>query len=265
MTTPPEPRETGPVFRIIPPRVPGVRGRGIYLLPNLLTTSALLAGFYAIVTAQHGQYQAAAVAVFAAMVLDGLDGRIARLTNTQSLFGAEYDSLADMVSFGVAPAILAYEWLLHETGKLGFFAAFLYVSAAALRLARFNSQTASTDRKYFKGLPSPASAAVVAGFIWVFDAHGLSRAGLLVALMFLATIACAALMVSNIRFYSFKDLDLRGRVPFFKILTVVVGLGAIAVNPPVVLLLGFVAYACSGPMFTLYQLRRRRARSRPPG
>ena len=265
MTQPEEPRESGAVFRLITPRLPGVRGRGIYLLPNLLTTSALLAGFYAIVAAQHGRFEAAAVAVFAAMVLDGLDGRIARLTNTQSLFGAEYDSLADMVSFGVAPGVMAYEWLLHETGKFGFFAAFLYVSAAALRLARFNSQAASTDRKFFKGLPSPASAAVVAGFIWVFDLHGLSRAGLLVALMFIVTIACAGLMVSNIRFYSFKDLDLRGRVPFIKVLAAVVGLGAIAINPPIVLLLGFVTYACSGPVFTLYQLRRRRPRTRPPG
>lgn len=258
-------REPGQVFKLIPPKVPGVRGRGIYLLPNLLTTSALLAGFYAIVESLHANYQVAAIAVFAAMVLDGLDGRIARLTNTQSAFGAEYDSLADMVSFGVAPAILAYEWLLHETGKFGFLAAFLYVSTAALRLARFNAQAATSDRKYFKGLPSPASAAVVAGFIWCFDAHDLQASGLLVALTFLVTVACGALMVSNIRFYSFKDLDLRGRVPFIKVLLVVAGLGAIAVNPPVVLLTGFVAYASSGPILTLYQLRRRRAgRARIP-
>lgn len=256
MNEAPEPRQ---VFKLVHPRLPGIRGRGVYLLPNLLTTSALLAGFYAIIEALHASYQQAAVAIFVAMVLDGLDGRIARLTNTQSAFGAEYDSLADMVSFGVAPAILAHEWLLHETGRFGFLAAFFYVSAAALRLARFNSQAASSDRKYFKGLPSPASAAVVAGFIWCFEAHGLDASGLLVALTFVVTLACGALMVSNIRFYSFKELDLRGRIPFVRVLLMAAGLGAIAINPPAVLLAGFVVYASSGPLFTLYQLRRRRA------
>jgi len=256
MTQTPEP---GPkVRRLIPLDSPALRGRGIYLLPNLFTTSALFAGFYAIIASIHGQYEAAAIATFVAMVLDGLDGRIARLTNTQSEFGAEYDSLADMVSFGVAPAILAYEWLLHEVGKLGFLVAFVYASAAALRLARFNSQAASTDRKFFKGLPSPASAAVVAGFIWHFHNQSLQGHALIVALTMLVTVACAVLMVSNIRFYSFKDLDLRSRVPFVKVLAVVLAFGVISVNPPLVLLLGFVTYASSGPVITLTQLRRRR-------
>lgn len=254
--------DPGNVNLLLPQDAPPRRGRGIYLLPNLLTTSALFAGFYAIVSAIHAHYEAAAIAIFIAMVLDGLDGRIARMTNTQSAFGAEYDSLADMVSFGVAPAILAYEWLLHEAGKLGFLAAFVYASAAALRLARFNSQSASSDRKFFRGLPSPAAAAVVAGFIWCFDTHDLHGHGLIVALTFVVTVTCAALMVSNIRFYSFKDLDLRSRVPFVKVLAVVLGFGVISVNPPIVLLLAFVAYASSGPIMTLNQLQRRRRERR---
>ncbi len=251
------------VHRLVSIASPALRGRGIYLLPNLFTTGAMLAGFYAITAAIHGQFENAAIATFVAMVLDGMDGRIARMTNTQSAFGAEYDSLADMVSFGVAPAILAYEWMLRETGKLGFLVAFVYASAAALRLARFNSQAASTDKKYFKGLPSPASAALVAGFIWCFDKHNLHGQGLVVALTFVVTVACAALMVSNIRFYSFKDLDLRSRVPFIKALAVVLVFGVISMNPPITLLLTFLAYASSGPIVTLNQLqRRRRDRSR---
>ncbi|MGH8595380.1 MAG: CDP-diacylglycerol--serine O-phosphatidyltransferase [Gammaproteobacteria bacterium] len=240
----------------------GLRGRGIYLLPNLLTSGALFAGFYAIVAAIHGQFTAAATAIFVAMVLDSMDGRIARITNTESAFGAEYDSLADMVSFGVAPAILAYEWLLHEISKLGFLAAFIYASAAALRLARFNSQAASTDKKYFKGLPSPAAAAVVAGFIWCGDVYGFHGHGLVVALTFLVTIACGALMVSNIRYYSFKDLDLHGRVPFARVLAVVLAFAFISLDPPGMLLLGFLTYAGSGPVLTLNQLRKRRRERR---
>lgn len=255
MNKAPEPRN---VHRLMPLAPPAFRARGIYLLPNLLTTSALFGGFYAIVSAIHGHFDIAAAAILAAMVLDGMDGRIARLTNTQSAFGAEYDSLADMVSFGVAPAILAYEWLLHEIGKVGFFAAFLYASGAALRLARFNSQAPTSDRKYFKGLPSPASAAVVAGFIWCFENNALQGETLVVALTFAITIACAGLMVSNFRYYSFKDLDLRSRVPFVKVLALVCAFGFVAVNPPVMLLLGFVAYAASGPIVTLHRLQRRR-------
>ncbi|MSR14615.1 MAG: CDP-diacylglycerol--serine O-phosphatidyltransferase [Gammaproteobacteria bacterium] len=235
-----------------------MRGRGIYLLPNLFTTGALFAGFYAIVSAIHDQFSAAAIAIFVAMVLDGMDGRIARITNTQSVFGAEYDSLADMVSFGVAPGILAYQWLLHEISKLGFLAAFIYASAAALRLARFNSQASGGDKKYFKGLPSPASAALVAGFIWCGDVYGFRGHVLVVGLTFLITIACGALMVSNIRYYSFKDLDLRGRVPFVMVLMVVLGFGFISLNPPAMFLLILLIYSCSGPVVTLDQMERRR-------
>ena len=258
-----EPRDPNPIPRVVNLEPRMLRGRGIYLLPNLFTTSALFGGFYAIVASIHGHFEAAAIAIFAAMVLDGLDGRIARMTNTQSAFGAEYDSLADVVSFGVAPAILAYEWLLHEIGKLGFLVAFVYVSAAALRLARFNAQASSGDKKYFKGLPSPASAAVVAGFIWCGDTYGFQGHGLVVALTFLVTLACGALMVSNIRYYSFKDLDLRSRVPFVRVLAMVLGFGFVSLNPPAMLLLGFLTYAAAGPVLTLNQLQsRRRARRR---
>lgn len=246
------------IHRFIPPRDGALRRRGIYLLPNLFTTSALFAGFYAIVAAIRGNFDAAAIAVFVAMLLDGMDGRIARLTNTQSDFGAEYDSLADMISFGAAPALLAYEWLLHEVSKLGFLAAFLYVSCAALRLARFNVQVGSVDRKFFKGLPSPSSAALIAGFVWVGDSYRLHDHALLTALMFVLTVTAAGLMVSNFRYYSFKDLDLRGRVPFVSVLALVLGFGLISLDPPSVLLLGFLLYAISGPVLTLYQLRRRR-------
>jgi CDP-diacylglycerol---serine O-phosphatidyltransferase len=252
----------GPNIHHLPFAPRSLRGRGIYLLPNLLTTGALFAGFYAVVSAIHGHFTDAAIAIFVAMVLDSMDGRIARMTNTQSAFGAEYDSLADMVSFGVAPGILAYQWLLHEISKLGFVAAFIYVSAAALRLARFNSQAASADKKYFKGLPSPASAAVVAGFIWCGDAYGFQGQGLVVMLTFLVTIACGALMVSNIRYSSFKDLDLRGRVPFVMVLAVVLVFGFISLNPPGMLLLVFLAYASSGPVLTLKQLQKRRRERR---
>ena len=257
-----KPREPNNVHRLISLESHPLRGRGIYLLPNLFTTSALFAGFYAIVASIHGHFEGAAIAIFVAMVLDGVDGRIARMTNTQSAFGAEYDSLADMVSFGVAPAILAYEWLLHETGKLGFLAAFVYTSAAALRLARFNSQAATTDKKFFKGLPSPASAAVVAGFIWCGHEYGFQGSGVVIALTFIVTVLCGALMVSNIRYYSFKDLNLRGRVPFVIVLGVVLGFGLISLHPPTVLMLGFLSYAVSGPIITLNQLQRRRRERR---
>jgi CDP-diacylglycerol---serine O-phosphatidyltransferase len=254
-----EPPESSKIHRLSELEPRALRGRGIYLLPNLFTTGALFAGFYAIVSAIHDQFSAAAVAIFVAMVLDGMDGRIARMTNTQSAFGAEYDSLADMVSFGVAPGILAYQWLLHEISKLGFLAAFIYASAAALRLARFNSQAVgSADKKYFKGLPSPASAALVAGFIWCGDTYGFRGHGLVVMLTFLVTIACGALMVSNIRYYSFKDLDLRGRVPFVMVIAVVLGFGFISLNPPGMLLLICLLYAASGPVLTLDQLQQRR-------
>ncbi len=183
-----------------------LRRRGIYLLPNLLTTAALFAGFYAIVQAMNGKFEYAAVAIFIAMVLDGLDGRVARLTHTQSEFGAQYDSLSDMVSFGVAPALLMYEWAFRDLGKWGWFAAFIYCAGTALRLARFNANIEIVDKRFFQGLPSPAAAALIAGFVWVmldFNYSGHELRWVAVAL----TVFAGLSMVSNLPFYSFKSFD----------------------------------------------------------
>lgn len=254
------------IHRLIVPNTASLRGRGIYLLPNLFTTGALFGGFYAIIAATKGHFEAACIAVLVAIVLDGLDGRIARLTNTQSDFGAEYDSLADMVSFGAAPALLAYQWTLQGIGKFGFFIAFLYAAGAALRLARFNVQKTVQDKRFFKGLPSPSAAALVATFIWFGETQGLQGHGGTVAMVVLITFAAALLMVSNLRYYSFKDLDLRGRIPFVLVLAMVATFGLISIDPPIVMMLGMLAYATSGVVLTLTQLRttrreRRRARS----
>jgi len=243
------------------PREPRRRA-GIYLLPNLFTTGALFAGFYGIVAASNDRFEAAAIAILIAMVLDGMDGRIARLTNTQSDFGAQYDSLADMVSFGLAPALVVYEWSLMSLGKLGWLAAFMYSAAAALRLARFNTQVGNADKRYFQGLPSPAAAAVVAALIWSGDRLELGDSGVVLVLAFLVTIAVALLMVSNVRYHSFKDLDLHGRVPFVTVLAVVMVFVLISLEPPTVLLLLFGGYAVSGLVDTLVQRRRRRAARR---
>ncbi|RCX29852.1 CDP-diacylglycerol--serine O-phosphatidyltransferase [Thioalbus denitrificans] len=237
---------------------PKPRPRGIYLLPNLFTTAALFAGFYAVVAAMNGRFEAAAVAVFVAMVLDGLDGRVARMTNTQSAFGAEYDSLSDMVAFGVAPALVAYEWALSSLGKLGWLAAFLYTASAALRLARFNTQVGSADKRYFQGLPSPSAAAIVAGMVWVGTEYGLGPDLVAVPALVLTALA-GLLMVSNLRYHSFKDLDFRGKVPFFRILVVVLLFMLVATSPSRVLFAGFLLYALSGPILTLRDVRRRRA------
>lgn len=234
------------------------RRKGIYLLPNLFTTGALFAGFYAIVAAINGRYEPAAISIFVAMVLDGMDGRIARMTNTQSDFGAEYDSLSDMVSFGLAPALVAYEWALVGLGKLGWLAAFIYTSAAALRLARFNTQAHVADKKYFQGLPSPAAAAVVAGAIWFAESYAIAAHAISVPVIFILTVSTALLMVSNIRYYSFKDLDLRGRVPFVAVLAIVLGFALISLDPAAVLAVSFAAYLISGPVMTLLQIRRHR-------
>lgn len=234
------------------------RRRGIYLLPNLFTTASLFAGFYAIVKAMGSQFEHAAVAIFVAMVLDGLDGRVARLTNTQSAFGAEYDSLADMVAFGVAPALVAYSWALSGLGKLGWLGAFVFAAAAALRLARFNTQVGIADKRYFQGLASPSAAAIVAGMVWVGFDYGID--GELVALPALVvTVLAGTLMVSKFRYYSFKSLDLRGKVPFVAVLAVVVVFVFISIDPPQVLFLGFLLYAASGPILTLRDVRKRRA------
>jgi len=241
------------------------RKRGIYLLPNLFTTAAFFFGFYAIVAAINDKFEQAAVAVFIAMILDGLDGRVARMTNTQSEFGAEYDSLADLASFGLAPALVMYEWSLSslrdvswQLGKLGWLAAFIYAVAAALRLARFNTKASSTDKRYFQGLPSPSAAAVVVGMVWAcFDA-GIE--GHVVAhLAWPLTVITGALMVSKVSYYSFKDIDFQNRVPFFVILVVVLVFVFLAIDPPVVLFTGFFLYALSGPVIAV--MRRIRKRS----
>jgi len=241
-----------------------VRHRGIYLLPNLFTTANLFAGFFSIITAINGNFYVAAATVFVAMVLDSLDGRVARLTNTQSAFGAEYDSLSDMVAFGLAPAVLAYEWALSELGNVGLTVAFIYVACAALRLARFNTQIGKVDKRWFIGLASPAAAGVVAGWVWAVWAldevgiRGVDLPLVLVMLFALMVAASGLLMVSNIKYYSFKDLDLKGRVPFVAILVVVLVFAVVFSDPPRILLLIFLAYAASGPVQYLMQLRRRK-------
>ncbi|WP_455203714.1 CDP-diacylglycerol--serine O-phosphatidyltransferase [Kaarinaea lacus] len=234
------------------------RSRGIYLLPNLFTTACLFAGYYAIVSAMVGRFEAAAVAIFVAMVMDGLDGRVARLTNTQTDFGAQYDSLADMVSFGLAPSLVMYEWALHDLGKLGWLAAFVFAAAAALRLARFNTQVGIADKRFFQGLASPAAAAVVAGAVWVGVDYGQQGMDWRVP-AFIVTLAVGMLMVSNVRYRSFKDLDLKGKVPFVALLVVVLVFVLISIDPPQVLFGLFFVYACSGPITTLITLRKRKA------
>jgi CDP-diacylglycerol--serine O-phosphatidyltransferase len=233
---------------------PSLRTRGIYLLPNLFTSAALFAGFYAIVQAMNGNFELAAIAIFIAMVLDGLDGRVARMTNTQSAFGAEYDSLSDMVSFGVAPALILYVWALKPLGKLGWIAAFIYCACAALRLARFNTKLDDEhqDKRYFQGLPSPAAAALLAGFVWVSYEYGLSGRDVFFGVLkwkwmaWSLTVFAGASMVSDLRYYSGKDINLKASVPFFVILGVVLALVLISYSPPEVLFLVMVVYALSG-------------------
>ncbi|MGK2954002.1 MAG: CDP-diacylglycerol--serine O-phosphatidyltransferase [Thiobacillus sp.] len=237
---------------------PRMRDRGIYLLPNLFTTGALFAGFYAIVQAMNGQFEFAAVAIFIAMVLDGLDGRVARMTHTQSAFGAEYDSLSDMVSFGVAPALVIYEFALQGLGKLGWIAAFVYCAGAALRLARFNTQLDTvTDKRFFQGLPSPAAAALIAGFVWVMVEYGIRGEEMRWLAAFIALFAGLS-MVSNFRFYSGKEINLRRSVPFFVILLVVLAFILVSTSPPEVLFGVFVLYGLSGYGDALWQLIRRK-------
>lgn len=237
---------------------PELRRRGIYVLPNLFTTAALFCGFFAIVQAMKGSFEQAAVAIFIAMVLDGLDGRVARLTRTQSAFGAEYDSLSDMVSFGVAPALVTYAWALKEMGRLGWIAAFIYCAGAALRLARFNTTLEVTDKRYFQGLPSPAAAALVAGFVWVMIDKGVSGAEvrwIACALVILAGIT----MVTNVRFYSFKDVNLRRSVPFIFVVAIALGFAVISYDTPVALFGLFVIYFLSGYALALSRIMRRKS------
>lgn len=237
------------------------RRKGIYLLPNLFTTAALFAGFYSIVAAMNGRFEAAAIGIYVALVLDGMDGRIARLTNTQSAFGAEYDSLSDMIAFGLTPALVVYQWVLLNFGKLGWLIAFMYAAATALRLARFNTQAGTADRRYFQGLPCPAAAAVIAGLVWLGHAYELRAALLMAPLALLITIVLAILMVSNIRYNSFKEVDLKGRVRFVTALAIALVFVLISLDPSLVLFALFLGYALHGPSMTVIQLHRhRRAR-----
>ena len=237
-----------------------LRRRGIYLLPNLFTTGALFAGFYAITSAMGGRYETAAMAIFIAMILDGLDGRVARLTNTQSDFGAQYDSLSDMVSFGAAPALVMYLWAFSSLGKLGLFAAFIHMAGGALRLARFNTQLGSADKRYFQGLPSPAAAAILAGFVLISLEYGYSIEIIKYPAVIL-TMTTGLLMVSNFRYSSFKDIDLKGKVPFFVAIAVMLAIAFVMAQPQTMLFLLFLGYAISGPVVTLVA-RKRRARSK---
>jgi CDP-diacylglycerol--serine O-phosphatidyltransferase len=238
------------------PEKSSIRRRGIYLLPNLFTTGALFAGFYAITSAMSGHFETAAISIFVAMILDGLDGRVARLTNTQSEFGAQYDSLSDMVSFGAAPALVMYLWAFSSLGKLGLFAAFVHMAGGALRLARFNTQLTSADKRYFQGLPSPAAAAILAGFIWISLEHNYP-VEVVKYIGIVLTISTGLLMVSNFRYSSFKEIDLKGKVPFFVAITVMLAIAFIMAQPQSMLFLLFLAYAISGPVVTLVMRKRK--------
>jgi len=235
-------------------RVVGERGRGIYLLPNAFTTAALFCGFYAIVMAMNGRFEHACWAVFVAMILDGLDGRIARLTNTQSEFGAQYDSLADMVSFGAAPALVMYEWSLRGLGKVGWIAAFIYCACAALRLARFNTNIQVVDKRFFQGLPSPAAAALVIGFIMMMADPDISVSPRRVDwVSWGITVFAGLTMVSNVPFYSFKDINFRKSVPFIAVFVIALVLALLAIDPPKVLWPIFVIYGLSGYAVYVWQ------------
>jgi CDP-diacylglycerol--serine O-phosphatidyltransferase len=241
---------------------PRFRDRGIYVLPNIFTIGALFAGFYAIVQAMNGSWEHAAIAIFIAMVLDGLDGRVARMTHTQSAFGAELDSLSDMVSFGVAPALIMYIFALKGLGKWGWIAAFVHCAGAALRLARFNTQLEVTDKRFFQGLPSPAAAALVAGFVWVmveYEVPGPQVAWLAFAL----TLFSGLTMVSNLKYYSGKEINLRKSVPFFVVLLIVLFFILVSSSPPEVLFLIFVTYSLSGYVYTTWTwIKQRKSASR---
>lgn len=244
--------------------------RVIYLLPNLFTTAGLFAGFYSIILAMHGRFTAAAISIIVAMLLDGIDGRVARMTNTQSEFGAQYDSIADMVSFGIAPALVMYQWSLvglvelgEQWGKFGWTAAFFYSAMAALRLARFNVQIGKLDKKYFMGLASPSAATLLVSFVWVFDANDFkgTESYLLVPSMVL-TIVAGMLMVSPILYNSFKDQSRKEKVPFVGILIVVLIFILVTIDPPKVFFGVFLLYALSGPAMMLIRWKRKRSISK---
>ena len=239
--------------------------RGIYLLPSVLTTFGMFAGFYSIISSINGDFTIAAISILIAMFWDTLDGRVARLTNTQSAFGAEYDSLADLVSFGLAPALLVYQWTLYELGRFGWLAAFVYLACAALRLARFNTQVGIADKRYFQGLPSPAAAGVIASMIWLkiwtfasFDSDVISLGYYLGAGI---TILCGLLMVSNIRYYSFKEFDSK-KASFRFLLIVILSLIILVSKPNIILFTGFFVYLLSGPFITIVGLNRNRLKKK---
>lgn len=231
------------------------KNRGIFLLPNLLTTAGLFSGFFAIVASMNNQFESAAVAIFIAMVFDGLDGRVARMTNTQSDFGAEYDSMADIVSFGMAPALVMYNWALSDLGKFGWLAAFIFVAGGALRLARFNTNLGSEDKRYFQGLAIPSAAAIVGGLVWVGSKYEIAPDSISY-LAAIVTICAGLLMVSNFRYHSFKDVDWRGRVSFLVILAIVLAFVVVATEPSLVLFSIFFLYALSGPILTIRSVGR---------
>ncbi len=229
------------------------RRKGIYILPNLFTLGGLFGGFYAIVMAMNGRFDQAAIGVFCAMVLDSLDGRIARMTNTQSAFGEQMDSLSDMVSFGAAPALIAYVWALTSLGRWGWIGAFVYCACAALRLARFNVNTGVVDKRFFQGLPSPAAAALVAGFIWLMTDAGI--AGVEVRwVTFALTLYAGLTMVTNVPFYSFKDISMKRSVPFAVIVLIALGIAVINIHPPTVMFGLFILYGLSG--YVVYGYRK---------
>jgi CDP-diacylglycerol--serine O-phosphatidyltransferase len=228
--------------------------KGIYLLPNLFTTGALFSGFYAVVSGMHGRFEEATIAILVAMIMDILDGRVARLTNAQSAFGAEYDSLSDMVSFGVAPALVMFSWALSSLGKFGWAVAFVYVAAAAVRLARFNTMAESADKRYFTGLASPGAAATLACTIWLCSSFGLVGEELPVALAVAVAILTALvglLMVSNFKYHSFKGVALKGRVPMAVLIVAILIFSLIVIDPPAVLLTLLLIYVISGPLASM--------------
>jgi CDP-diacylglycerol---serine O-phosphatidyltransferase len=232
---------------------PPKRRKGLYILPNAFTLAALFGGFYAIVMAINGRFDLAAIGIFCAMVLDSLDGRIARMTNTQSAFGEQMDSLSDMVSFGAAPALITYVWALKGLGGWGWFASFVYCACAALRLARFNVNTAVVDKRYFQGLPSPAAAALVAAFLWVAAELNIKGADA-VWYVFALVLFAGLTMVTNVPFYSFKDVQMKKSVPFAVIVAIALGIAAINIDPPVVIFALFICYGLSG--YVIYAWRR---------
>ncbi|MEL5848920.1 MAG: CDP-diacylglycerol--serine O-phosphatidyltransferase [Candidatus Igneacidithiobacillus chanchocoensis] len=237
--------------------------RGVYLLPNLFTTASLFAGFYSIVAGIHGHFRVAAVVIFIAMILDGLDGRVARMTGTQSAFGAEYDSLADVIAFGIAPSLLVFLWGLQNFGKFGWLGAFVFTACGALRLARFNSQAHNTSKRYFQGLPIPTAATVLASLVWFSQTEKFAWVGEIAPYLALGFVyLLGLLMVSNIRYRSFKDIDLHGRMPFALAISLVLIVAAVAVHPPLVLFSISVAYVLIGLLSTLWQLSQRRRRRR---